>query len=70
MLEKNCTYPPRFRIHSIKNTENMAVDLRLQFDVIKKNKNNDVSCIGLFSLVKNVTGDKPANGKRSQYLGI
>ena len=48
----------------------MAVDLRLQFDVIKKNKNNDTSCIGLFSLVKNVTGDKLANGKRSQYLGI
>ena len=48
----------------------MAVDLRLQFDVIKKNKNNDASCIGLFSLVKNVTDDKPSNGKISQYLGI
>ena len=48
----------------------MAVNLRLHFDVIKKNKNNDTSRIGLFSLVKNVTGDKLANGKRSQYLGI
>ena len=48
----------------------MAVDLRLNFDVIKKNKNNDTSCIGIFSLVKNVTGDRPSNGKISESLGI
>ena len=72
-LEKTCTYPPRFQIHCIKNTENMAVDFHLQFDIIKKTKSNDTSCIGLFSLVKNVTGDKLPNDKRScilQYLGM
>ena len=42
----------------------MVTDLRVQFSVIKKKKNNDTSCIGLFSLVKNAAGNELANGKK------
>ena len=66
-FEKDSIYPPRFRIRCFKKVDNMMVDLCLRFDVIKKSKNNDTSCIGRFFLVKKVTNDKLANGKKLCY---
>ena len=54
MLESNNEYPPRFRIHCTKTSNNTATDLLLDFDVMKEFQ-ADSEKIGGFFVFKKAT---------------
>ena len=59
--EENGECPPRFQIQCVRKSTNMSSDLHFSLSVSKTMKDGVTKCIGMFSLVKNVIGNKLAS---------